>query len=249
MKKSLFSVIVAGIFCASLMADAHGTHWGYEGHVSADSWGDLTPEFGECKKGHNQSPVNIVTKNVKHSKHHDIEFHYVTNATHVVNNGHTIQVNIASGSSIKIGGKEFALKQFHFHTPSENQIDGKSFPLEAHFVHVAKDGQLAVVGVIFEDGSNNLVLRKIWDKMPHKANVTREIHFDSEDINAILPEKKDHYEFIGSLTTPPCSENVLWMVMKNYSYISSPETREFLRTMHHENNRPVQELFNREIND
>lgn len=249
MKRFLVGAIVASMFGSVLIADAHGVHWGYEGNVSAEHWGDLEPAFVECKNGHNQSPVNIVTSKVKHSSHHDIKFNYITDATKVVNNGHTIQLNVADGSSITVGGKEFALKQFHFHTRSENHINGKSFPLEAHFVHAAKDGQLAVVGVMFENGSDNLTLRKIWTKMPHKADTTKEIYFDAKDINSILPKQKDHYEFMGSLTTPPCSENVRWFVMKNFSHISSSETREFLHTMHHKNNRPVQDLFNREIND
>ncbi len=235
---------------ATLFAGAHGTHWGYEGHDSASHWGELSQKYGTCKKGKNQSPINIVTSKVEHSGHQDkIHFNYVTAGTEIVNNGHTIQVNVDAGSSITVHGKEYLLKQFHFHTPSENQINGKNFPLEAHFVHVSKGGDLAVVGVLFEDGVDNPELRYIWEKMPHKAHREAPIFFSAEHVNNILPKNKDYYKFIGSLTTPPCSENVKWMVMKNYSTISGPEVREFLHTLHFENNRPVQEINSRVISD
>lgn len=247
----LNKLIIASLsLSATLFAGAHGTHWGYTGHDQASHWGDLSPKYGTCKKGHNQSPINIVTTKVEHSGHQDkITFNYVTAGTEVVNNGHTIQVNVEAGSSITVGGETFLLKQFHFHTPSENQINGKNFPLEVHFVHVSKDNHLAVVGVLFEDGVDNPELRYIWEKMPHKAHREAPIFFSAEHVNNILPKNKDYYKFIGSLTTPPCSENVKWMVMKNYSTISGPEVREFLHTLHFENNRPVQEINSRVISD
>ncbi len=250
LNKLLISSFSAVALSASLFAGAHGTHWGYVGHDSAANWGDLSPAYGTCKKGKNQSPINIVTSKVKHSGLDDeIIFKYVTPAVEVVNNGHTVQLNVENGSSIKVDGEVFLLKQFHFHTPSENQINGKNFPLEVHFVHVSKKNHLAVVSVMFEEGVDNPVLRDIWDKMPHRAGKKGVIYLDKDEINSLLPKNKSHYKFTGSLTTPPCSENVKWMVMKNYSTISGPETREFLHTMHHENNRPVQEINGRVISD
>jgi len=250
LNKLLISSLTAVALSSSLFAGAHGTHWGYQGHDSSSHWGDLTPEYGTCKKGKNQSPINIVTTKVEHSGHQDkIKFEYVTPATEIVNNGHTVQVNVDAGSSIKIDNEVFLLKQFHFHTPSENQINGKSFPLEVHFVHVSKQNHLAVVGVMFEEGVDNPILREIWEKMPHKVGHKATIFFSSEHINSILPDNREYYKFTGSLTTPPCSENVKWMVMKNYSYISGPEKREFLHNLHHENNRPVQEINGRVISD
>ena len=247
----LNKLIIASLsLSATLFAGAHGTEWGYEGHNSAENWGDLTPEYGKCKTGKNQSPINIITTEVKHSDHQSaINFNYVTPAVEIVNNGHTVQLNIEKGSSITVNGKEYLLKQFHFHTPSENQINGENFPLEAHFVHVSKDGNLAVVGVLFNEGVENPVIRDIWRKMPLKKHAKKEIYLDQDDINALLPDKRDYYSFTGSLTTPPCSENVRWMVMKNYATVSSPETREFLHTLHFENNRPVQEINSRVISD
>lgn len=254
MIRLISSRVLSGLFCSMLFTytcfgDAHGTHWGYEGHDNALHWGELTPAYGKCEKGHNQSPVNIDTKKVKHTHHEAIKFNYVTDATEIINNGHTIQLNVENGSSIKVHGEEFFLKQFHFHTPSENRIDGQEFPLEVHFVHISKKNQLAVVAVMFEEGRDNCCIREIWNMMPHNINSKNLIHFSAKQIVSLLPKNKAYYEFIGSLTTPPCTENVLWIVLKEYSYISSPETREFLHTMHHENNRPIQNLFDRVIED
>ena len=131
------SITLAALCRVSLLAGGGATHWGYTGHEAPQFWGDLDPKYEACKKGINQSPIDIskdvlVTANALEP----IEFDYHADSTEVVNNGHAIQVNVDEHSSINIDGKHFVLKQFHFHSPSENEIKGKSFPLEAHFVHV-----------------------------------------------------------------------------------------------------------------
>ena len=232
----------------SLFAGVHSAHWGYTGHEDPAHWGDLDPKYAECKLGGSQSPININKDIIVETKGlAPIDFHYTTSAVSVVNNGHTVQVNIKPGSFIKIDGKEFELKQFHFHTPSENQIDGKNFPLEAHFVHQAKDGALAVVAVMFEDGKDNPIINKIWNKMPRKAGQKVGCGLPAVMINDLLPKDKAYYRFEGSLTTPPCSEGVRWFVLKDYSEISQKEVNEFLHTLHHPNNRPVQPVNARKV--
>jgi len=243
-KTILSSVLLA----SSLFAGVHHSHWGYTGHEDPSHWGDLDPKYAECKLGGSQSPININKDIIVETKGlAPINFHYTTSAASVINNGHSVQVNIKPGSFIKIDGKEFELKQFHFHTPSENQIDGKNFPLEAHFVHQAKDGSLAVVAVMFEDGKANAIINKIWKKMPHKAGEKAACSLPAEMINALLPKDKEYYRFDGSLTTPPCSEGVRWFVLKDYSEVSKDEVDEFLHTLHHPNNRPVQPINARKV--
>jgi len=246
--KLIVSSIAALVVSTTLFADAHVTHWGYTGHGSPEKWGDLDEKYTMCKIGTSQSPINIA-KDVMVDANNlaPIAFNYVTGASEVINNGHTIQVNIKEGSSITIDGIEFALKQFHFHTPSENQIEGKNFPLEGHFVHASKDGQLAVVAVMFEDGAENPIIKKIWDKMPHKAEEKNSCGLSSKVINDMLPKNKEYYRFSGSLTTPPCSEGVRWLVMKEYSNISAAQTEEFLHLFHHANNRPIQAIGARKV--
>jgi len=244
-KRVIFTSLMTA---ATLFGASHTTHWGYTGHGAPENWGDLTPDYATCKLGGSQSPINI-SKDVivATTGLEPIDFHYVTKANEVINNGHSIQVNVASGSYIKIDGKEFELKQFHFHTPSENQIEGENFPLEAHFVHAAKDGSLAVVALMFEDGKSNEIIEKVWSKMPKEANKSAKIELSANMINQLLPTDKKYYRFDGSLTTPPCSEGVRWFVLKDYATISKEEVAEFLHTMHHPNNRPVQPVNARKV--
>jgi len=243
-KLLLGSMVLAG----TLFAGVHGSHWGYTGHEDPAHWGDLDPQYAECKLGGSQSPINIRKEIIVETKGlPPINFHYTTGASEVINNGHSIQVNVKPGSYIKIDGKEFELKQFHFHSPSENQIDGKNFPLEAHFVHAAKDGSLAVVAVMFEYGEENPIISKIWDKMPEKADEKEKCGLAQAKINSLLPKDKAYYRFDGSLTTPPCSEGVRWFVLKEYVPVSKERVKEFLKTMKHPNNRPVQPVNARKV--
>ena len=240
----LGNIIIVG----SLFGGVHGTHWGYTGHEDPAHWGDLDPKYAECKLGGSQSPINISKEIIVETKGLEpIAFHYTTSALEVINNGHSVQVNVKSGSYIAIDGKKFELKQFHFHTPSENQIDGKNFPLEAHFVHQAADGSLAVVAVMFEDGKANPIINKIWNKMPKEAGKKSSCGLPTTMINDLLPKNKAYYRFEGSLTTPPCSEGVRWFVLKDYMPISKEEVDTFLHTMHHPNNRPVQPANARKV--
>jgi len=245
----LHKIIIGSLLAASaLLANGHGTHWGYTGHAGPGNWGDLDAKYTMCKVGVSQSPINIAKEvTVDTDDLAPIKITYKTGAKSVVNNGHTIQVNVADGSFIEVDGIKFSLKQFHFHTPSENQIDGKNFPLEAHFVHASEDGKLAVISVMFEEGKENPVLKKIWEKMPHTAGESAGCGLPSKLVNAVLPKSKDYYRFNGSLTTPPCSEGVRWMVMKEYSTISPAQAKEFLELLHHANNRPVQAINARKV--
>jgi carbonic anhydrase len=248
--KLLKMVASSVLLTTTIFAAEYSTHWGYTGHASPEHWGDLDSKNVMCKLGHNQSPINITrdievdTKNLE-----PIHFNYNSESSSVVDNGHTIQVNIKKGSSIAIDGKVFELKQFHFHTPSENEIDGKHFPLEAHLVHMANDGSLAVVAILFEEGEENPLLQKVWAKMPHKAGEKAKVAVTAEEINKFLPKDKSYYRFDGSLTTPPCSEGVRWFVFKLYDTVSKAQVEEFLHVMHHPNNRPIQDIGARKVLD
>lgn len=246
--KTLMSAVVATLFSASLIAQSHTTHWGYTGHEGPENWGNLSADYSLCKNGNSQSPINISKTVVVSTKGlEEIKFDYKTSASEVINNGHTIQVNIKDGSNIEIDKILFSLKQVHFHTPSENQIDGKNFPLEAHFVHVSQKGEIAVIALMFEDANENQIIKMIWSKMPHYVGTKVDFTLSAEHINNLLPNNKSYYRFNGSLTTPPCSEGVRWLVLQNYSSISSAQTKEFLDIFHHENSRPIQSINARKV--
>jgi carbonic anhydrase len=170
-----------------------------------------------------------------------IAIDYNAAGNEVLNNGHTIQVNYGAGSSITVDGRDFELQQFHFHAPSENTIGGKSYAMEAHLVHADADGNLAVIAVMFEGGDASAALAGVWDAMPKEAGGKAALHTKA-DAGDLLPEKRDYYRFTGSLTTPPCSEGVIWLVMKDPVTASKEQIAKFAGTMGHANNRPVQPL-------
>ena len=236
----IISILVSTVATLALLSSvsvAENAHWGYTGHGSPDKWAELSPDNKMCGIGKNQSPINVTT-----SLDADLEplkLAYAKSSKEIVNNGHTIQVNMEAGDTLTVDGISFDLKQFHFHTPSENHIDGKSFPLEAHFVHLDKDGNIAVLALMFEEGKENTQLAKVWEKMPKEADAKSELKLD-QIASSLLPESKEYYRFNGSLTTPPCTEGVRWLVLKTPATISKAQVEKFLHTMHHPNNRPIQ---------
>jgi carbonic anhydrase len=219
-------------------------HWSYTGKTGPDEWGKLSPEFATCKTGKNQSPIDI-----KHAKVSDlppIQFNYQPAKLRIINNGHTIQINYPAGSSITVGDKKYELKQFHFHHPSENKIKGKAFSLEAHFVHADASGNLAVVAVMLKPGPANPVLATLWAHVPREAGPEQKL--DDVAINAadLLPAERNYYTFSGSLTTPPCSENVTWLLLKAPNTLTQAQSDTF-GSIYEYNARPVQKLNDREV--
>ncbi|MEE9303253.1 MAG: carbonic anhydrase family protein [Thiotrichaceae bacterium] len=221
----------------------HKAHWGYQGKVGPSNWAQLSPEYSGCT-GQNQSPVNLT--GFIESDLAPIAFHYEDGGNEIINNGHTVQVNYDVGSYITVDGVQFNLAQFHFHAPSENHINGKSYPLEAHLVHQDRHGNLAVVAVMFTEGAENEELAKTWSYMPKHKD---EKHALSPALNVsdLLPENRDHYRFNGSLTTPPCSEGVRWFVMKSSVSASKAQIETFSDVLRHPNNRPLQAINARSV--
>ena len=212
-------------------------HWSYAGEDGPENWGSLDPKFSACKTGLNQSPIDLA--GFIESDLSALKLTYKPGIQEVINNGHTIQVNYKAGSSLSIDGAEYDLKQFHFHAPSEDKLNGKSYAMEAHLVHADKDGKLAVVGVMIEEGAENEALKAIWADMPEKADEKKTMASEVS-VEGILPSNRDYYRFNGSLTTPPCSEGVLWLVLKNPLTTSKEQVAQFSQTVGHPNNRPVQ---------
>ena len=235
MKKIVITTVV--VLLSGIAHAGSGVHWGYSGHEGPEHWGNLSPEYRICASGKNQSPINLsgfVEADLK-----PIAFDYRKNGKEILNNGHTVQVNLAPGSTFAVEGHAFELKQFHFHAPSENHINGTSFPMEAHLVHADTDGNLAVVAVMFEAGDLNKVLAKAWSKMPENAGDKHDLP-SNISAEGLLPSDRDYYRFNGSLTTPPCSEGVWWLVMKKPVPASKTQIERFQRVMQHPNNRPLQ---------
>lgn len=226
-------------------AEGHGkdAHWGYAGEGSPDKWGHMKSEFATCSVGKEQSPIDI--GDASKGDLVKIDFSYKASGAKVLNNGHTIQVNLDAGNTIKIGSQTYNLLQYHFHSPSENTIKKKPYDMEVHLVHKNDKGELAVVGVMLQGGGSNKALEPVWSSISKEANkeVALTAQFNPADL---LPAKQSFYHFKGSLTTPPCSEGVNWFVMKEAINVSAEQVKAFVATVG-SNARPVQALNTRKV--
>ncbi len=215
-----------------------GTPWAYHGSGGPEQWGHLSSAYAACGVGQSQSPIDI--REVDTARMQAISFHYRVTPANLVHNGHTVQVNYTPGSSIAIGDDHFDLMHFHFHTPSEHKINGQAYPMEIQFVHKHRvSGRLAVVGVLVAPGDHNLAAQEIWDHLPATANTTMDkprVLFNGRDL---LPENQDYYRYMGSLTTPPCTEGVSWYVLQHPVQFSAAQIDQIGKLMGY-NSRPIQ---------
>lgn len=238
MKKFLLAFAVILGFSFNL----HAAHWGYGEHNGPATWGN-EKGFEACKLGMVQSPVDVITKGAKTAKNM-LAVNYSAALKDVVNNGHTLQVGADQGNSITFNGVKYNLIQFHFHTPSENHIDGKEFPFEAHFVHKSDKGELLVMAVMFNEGAANAELESIIKSFPNEQN--KPVAYNGFQPSKLLPKMKSYYTFAGSLTTPPCSEGVTWVVLKDAMTASAAQIKAFNNVMGN-NDRGLQPLNKRLI--
>ena len=233
--KALAGLAVCPVCTTSGFA-AEGEHWSYEGVGGPAQWGDLDSANKACSLGSQQSPIDIEAT-VK-SQLPALKISWGKSADTIVNNGHTIQLNFAEGSTLKVGDATYKLVQVHFHRPSEHLVGGKNFPMEAHFVHRADSGGLAVVGVLLAEGKANATFGKIIATMPAKEGP--EVKADSSiNPHGLLPTKLGYYRYSGSLTTPPCSETVEWLLLTTPLQVAASDVTSFAK-LYPMNARPVQ---------
>lgn len=218
-----------------------GPHWTYEGAGGPEQWGELTPEFKVCELGFEQTPIDL--KGSIRGQLAGVAPMFQPMPLKILNNGHTIQVNCAPGSHSMIDGQQFDLLQFHFHHPSEHLLSGQSFDLELHFVHKSATGQLAVLGVFIRAGADNPALAPIWSAMPKEAAPEADTG-QTITLDGLLPPGRSFFRYQGSLTTPPCSEGVLWTVFKDPIDASPAQIQQFA-ALFPLNARPVQGLHRR----
>ncbi len=215
---------------------AEGAHWSYEGAAGPAQWGDLDAASKACSIGSQQSPIDIGAT-IK-SQLPALKLSWGKSADTIINNGHTIQLNFAEGSTLKLGDATYKLLQVHFHRPSEHLIGGKNFPMEAHFVHRADAGGLAVVGVMLAEGKTNAAFGKIIATMPTKEGPAVKAD-PAINPNGLLPAKLGYYRYPGSLTTPPCSEVVEWLVLTEPMQVAVADVAGFAK-LYPMNARPAQ---------
>lgn len=220
-------------------------HWDYEGAGGPENWAKLDQKNKTCAIGERQSPIDI-KEGIKVDLE-PIKFNYRPSTFRIVDNGHTIQVEVGE-SSISLTGKTYELVQFHFHRPSEEKVNGQRFDMVVHLVHKSDDGQLAVVAVLLERGSENAFIQTLWNNMPLEKNLPVAPPTAMVDLNTLLPSARNYYTYMGSLTTPPCSEGVLWLVMKQPVQVSPDQINIFSR-LYKNNARPIQPAGGRLIKE
>jgi len=241
---SIVSLALAACFAVAQKANPPASEWSYEGEAGPQHWGDLKPDYKICKFGQRQSPIDI--RDAKKTGLPPIQFDYRPSPLKIINNGHSIEIDYAPGSFITVGDKRYELRQFHFHHPSEEHINGKPFDMVVHLVHSDSEGHLAVVAVLVKKGSANPVIQKLWDDLPQAEGQEQEPPDVEVNAASLLPQPLGYYTFDGSLTTPPCSEGVTWYVLKAPQEISAGQIETFTKLYPH-NARPIQPSNGRAI--
>ncbi len=247
LKKILFACSAFAFATAPALADSGWTYSTEYGHHGPHEWAGLKTDNVMCA-GKNQTPIEINATGTIRANLAPISFKYPVGGNELWNNGHTLQVNFPQGSTIEIDGTSFKLLQFHFHTPSENKVNGKLYAMEMHLVHADAAGNLAVVGVMFDEGGTNPALDRLLPLLPIAKDQKKPIA-PAFDANSLLPpaDKRSYYRFSGSLTTPPCSEGVRWFVMKQALPISQTTLQAIKNSMLNPNNRPLQQINGRPV--
>lgn len=233
----------------------HAAHWGYGAGNGPDDWGSMNTEWRLCAEGRWQSPIDLthaaridLPAGVIHTPSGEqVELLNQAGVIGALDNGHTIQVNAQTGETMTVGDKTYALVQFHFHAPSEHTVDGKYFPMEMHFVHQAEDGALAVVGVLLEEGAQNPSIELLWKQLPQTSGAETTVEIPADFADHIFPEiGYGVYHYVGSLTTPPCSEGVKWYIRSLPTQLSREQINAFTK-FYDQNNRPIQPLSDRQL--
>ena len=231
---------VAVVVWLGFAAAAAASDWGYTGAEGPEHWGELAPEFATCETGRLQSPFDIradITADLS-----PIVFNYGRVALYVENTGHTLQVNTASENRIEVDRVSYELLQFHFHTPSEHLIAGERFPMALHLVHRSAEGAYAVVGVMLDYGDENPAIAALWTAASPEPGESRADGL--ADLNDLLPVDRRYYRFMGSLTTPPCTEGINWHMMAEPVTVSRAQVAAF-QAIFPMNARPLQPENNR----
>ncbi len=221
-------------------------HWGYDGSHGPQAWAQMKPEFGTCATGKRQSPIHIEDNATLQGPAEALQMNYLPSSGTVINNGHTIQVDVNGENTLTVRGTTYKLVQFHAHHPAEERVNNKTFSMVIHLVHRSNDGKLAVIAVLLDPGPANPFIQKVWTHMPLDVQDKVRMPADYLNLTELLPVDRRYYQFMGSLTTPPCTEGVLWMVLKQPVTLSREQLRVFAQLFPN-NARPVQPLQGRVV--
>ena len=241
--KALLMTFIAVSFSMAVSTSSAAS-WNYK---HADQWGDT---YHACKIGGLQSPINIDRDTITHKKAEDITPSLMGQPTNIADTGRTLQVNFANDGKdyFMIGDEKYVLLNIRFHSPSENTIDSKQYPLEAQFVtQNLQTKQLAIIAVMFEQSSStNPILATMWHHLPSQKEQSVSLKNWPINLSGLLPRSLRYFHFEGSLTIPPCAHNVQWYVLQRSDRISAEDIATF-KKLYPNNSRPQQPLNNRRI--
>jgi carbonic anhydrase len=223
---------------------ASGAHLGLRQVAWAEPLGESEPGSAQCSNGHHQSPIDI--RNPQRADLPPIQFDYKPSTLDIIDNGHTIMINYGPGSFMFVGGKKYELKQFHFHRPSEEKINGNAYEMTVHLVHADQQGELAVIAILIRNGEDNPLVHELWNDLPKEKDKEEYFNNTQIDVARLLPADRGYYTFDGSLTTPPCSEGVMWYVLKHPVTVTAAEIEQFSK-LYRDNARPTQLLYGRVV--
>lgn len=224
---------------------ANAVPWTYEGEAGPQSWGKLSPANAKCDLGERQSPIDI--RDGIRVDLDPLSFDYKASQFSVVDNGHTIEVNMGAGNYINVSGRSYGLVQFHFHLPSEERVNGRGSEMVVHLEHRDGAGKLAIVALLIERGKAHPLIQSVWNNLPLEKNEPVNA-LSNIDLSQLLPKGREYYTYMGSMTTPPCSEGVLWLVMKETIEMSPDQIGIFSR-LYPMNARPIQRQAGRLIKE
>ena len=220
--------------------------WAYSGATGPESWGQLKPAYQQCMLGKRQSPIDI--QDGLPLQLEPIQFDYRPSRFRVIDTGRTVQVNLDLGNTITVMGQRYELVQIQFHRPSEERVNGRAYPMSAQLVHKSPAGQLAVVAVLLDQGEPHALIQQIWNNLPLEKHQELAAQMPLDPSQILPPQHNQYYTYMGSLTSPPCTENVLWMVMKQPITVSTEQIAIFHR-LYPMNARPVQPMSGRLIKE
>ena len=240
----LLVILILSCACAPRQAETTPPHWTYEGEEGPSHWGELDQAYATCGAGKSQSPIDVA--NPSEQDLTNISFHYEPSEVNILNNGHTVQVNYDAGSYIELDNVRYDVVQFHYHASSEHTIDGESFPAELHIVHKSADGNLAVVGILLKEGTENVAYQPFISNLPAEKTDPKDAGVKIDAID-LLPSVQTTFRYSGSLTTPPCTEGVNWLLMTTPVELSMQQLTALDSLFESGNNRPVQPMNERTL--
>jgi carbonic anhydrase len=240
----LIVILMSSSACLPQQPEPASPHWTYKGEEGPSHWGELDESYTTCSAGTSQSPIDVLNPSAQDLT--NISFHYQPSIVNILNNGHTVQVNYDPGSYIELDGTRYNVVQFHYHAPSEHTIDGVSFPAELHIVHRNADSNLAVVSILLQEGTENAAYQPFISNLPAEPTEPKDV---GVSINAIdlLPTTQMTFRYSGSLTTPPCTEGVNWLLMTTPVELSAQQLTALDSLFETGNNRPVQPINDRTL--